>query len=888
MRPVAVRPPMKELIMPISTRLRRLTLAAGLVALPAFALAAEIREHDHGGLSCLHCKLAAAQFAGEAGGPIDPATGRDARNFGRSPTVDYRHMALELTINDMNTPVMQARQTLTVIAPHRPIATLSLDARQLKIESVAVEGRRSTFTYDNERLTITFDPPLAPNVPTDIVTRYEIRDPMRGLYWTPESPAWPGRPPQLHTQGQPETNSSWFPCHDFPNERLTTELIVTAPADYEVVSNGRLAERTPTIVEKANPTGDTELTPFNRWRWVQDKPHVNYLVSLVVGKFDVVDLGTPALPLPVYAPLGREHDIRGTYGRTPAMIRFFSDRLGEQYPWDKYAQAVVWNFIAGGMENTSATTMYDTAIINGGDLEDFDLDGLISHELAHQWFGDLMTCQTWEHIWLNEGWATYMTQLWFEHRDGRQAYDAAVRSLYDGVIGSDKGSLPDTPGMASRVYRDPWEVFRRSANPYGKGASILAMLRARLGDDAFFKGVALYIDRHKLTNVVTGDFRRALEDASGESLSQFFAQWVERPNVPRLTIDAKWDQDAKNLSLVGTQTQTIDPLNPAFEFDLPVWALESVEPRQWVKGTLTFRGREASLKMGLHGAPSAIAFDPELTVIAEIACNHPAAGSETLAGEGPTLAARIQGARGLGASKSPSTADLTRLMDIVSDESAHASLRVEAARALGALGDAGSLGSLATAPIKAWQAREAVLSALATHSGPDKASELTRERTYKLLMHAWENDSSTRVRAAAIRGLAAIRADMNTILAAAKTESQDDEIRRAAMEALVTLKTKPGLAAIIEITKPGNLSRTRADAIGHVARLAELDPEAAFEAVAACVNDREQRARLAAGQALVAIKNPRGVEVLTKRLAKVTDASERRMVEGWLAALNAK
>jgi HEAT repeat protein len=144
------------------------------------------------------------------------------------------------------------------------------------------------------------------------------------------------------------------------------------------------------------------------------------------------------------------------------------------------------------------------------------------------------------------------------------------------------------------------------------------------------------------------------------------------------------------------------------------------------------------------------------------------------------------------------------------------------------------------------------------------------------------------VRAAAIRGLAAIRADMNTILAAAKTESQDDEIRRAAMEALVTLKTKPGLAAIIEITKPGNLSRTRADAIGHVARLAELDPEAAFEAVAACVNDREQRARLAAGQALVAIKNPRGVEVLTKRLAKVTDASERRMVEGWLAALNAK
>lgn len=870
--------------MPISTRLRGLMLAAGLAALPTMALPAEVRTHDHGGLSCLHCKLAAAQMAD----PIDATTGRDARNYGRSPTVDYKHMALELTINDMNTPVIQARQTLTVVAPHREVATLTLDARQLKIESVAVEGRRSTFTYDNERLTITFEPPLAADRPTDIVTRYEIRDPARGLYWTPESPAWPGRPAQIHTQGQPETNSSWFPCHDFPNERLTTELIVTAPADFEVVSNGRLAERTPTIFEKSDAAGGTELTPFNRWRWVQDKPHVNYLVSLVVGKFDVVDLGTPALPLPVYAPLGRAHDVRGTYGRTPAMIRFFSDRLGEKYPWDKYAQAVVWNFIAGGMENTSATTMYDTAILSGSSLEDFDLDGLISHELAHQWFGDLMTCQTWEHIWLNEGWATYMTQLWFEHRDGRDAYDSGVRSLFDGVIGSDKGSLPATPGMASRVYRDPWEVFRRSANPYGKGASILAMLRARLGDDAFFKGVALYIDRHKLSNVVTGDFRRALEDASGESLSQFFAQWVERPNIPRLTIDAKWDQDAKVLSLAGMQTQTIDAFNPAFEFDLPVWALESVEPRQWVKTTLTFRGREASLKVGLHGAPSAIAFDPDQTVIAEITCDHPAAGSETLAGDGPTLAARMQGIRGLAKSKNASTADLSRLSAIVSDERAHPSLRTEAARALGTLGDAASLGSLATAPIRSWQAREAVITALAAHSGPDKASELSRERTYRLLMYALEQDSSDKVKAAAVRGLAAIRADMNTILAATRTESQDDEIRRAAMDALVTLKTKAGLAAVIDITKPGNLSRTRADAIANVVRLAELDPDAAFEAVAACINDREQRARLAAGQGLVDLKNPKGIDALNKRLLKVADASERRLIEGWLAGLAAK
>jgi aminopeptidase N len=858
-------------------------LAAGLAAVPT-AHAGDLLSMmlDHGAASCLHCRLLTSDAAMN---PIDAATGHDARNFGRSAGVDFRHMALELTINDMNTPVIQARQTLTVVAPHRPLPSLSLDARQLKIESVAVEGHKATFTHDGERITIAFDPPLTPNQPTDVVTRYEIRDPMRGLYWTPESPAWPGRPPQIHSQGQPETNSSWFPCHDFPNERLTTELIVTAPAGFEVLSNGRLAERTSTILEKADAAGGTELEPFDRWRWVQDKPHVNYLVTLVVGKFDVVDLGTPSLPLPVYAPLGRGNDARATYGRTPAMIRFFNERLGEQYPWDKYAQAVVWNFIAGGMENTSATTMYDTAILSAPSLVDFDLDGLISHELAHQWFGDLMTCQTWEHVWLNEGWATFMTQLWFEHRDGRTAYEAGVRGLYDGVIGSDKGSLPDTPSMASRVYRDPWEVFRRSANPYGKGASILAMLRAKLGDDPFFRGVALYIDRNKLTNVVTSDFRRALEDASGESLGQFFAQWVERPNVPRVTVDAQWDQESKTLSFDAKQTQTIDGLNPAFEFSLPVWALESVEPRQWVKGVIAFKGRQASLKLGLHGAPASIAFDPNLTVIADVTCDHPATASAALALEGPTFAARMQGIRGLAKSKNASNTDLLRLSEIVSNESEPKQLRAEAARSLAALGDIASIGSLASTSLGAWDVREAVLTALASLSTPEKASDISRERAYKLLMHAWEHDASTKVRGAAIKGLAAIRTDMDTIVAATKIDSQDDEIRRAAMEALASLNTKASLGPVIEITKPGNLSRTRADAIGHVVKLASHDREAAFAAVAACLNDREQRARLAAGQALADLKDPRGVELLTKRLAKVDNATERRMIEGWIAAL---
>jgi hypothetical protein len=248
----------------------------------------------------------------------------------------------------------------------------------------------------------------------------------------------------------------------------------------------------------------------------------------------------------------------------------------------------------------------------------------------------------------------------------------------------------------------------------------------------------------------------------------------------------------------------------------------------------------------------------------------------------------MQGIRGLGRAKAPSHDDLAALSAIVTDTSTPTPLRVEAARALGSLKDAASIGSLATSTLDRWEVREAVLDAVAAVSGPDQASPISRERGYKVLLRAWERDPSTKVRAAAIRGLATIKADLDTIVAATKVESQDDEIRRSAMRALVSLNAPAGLRAVIDVTKLGNLSRTRAEAIGHVVILAEHDREAAFEAVAACVNDREQRARLAAGQALADLKDLRGVDLLTKRLGKAKNATERRAIESWITAIGIK
>ncbi len=863
--------------------MRAWTLAGALIVSAGVAAAFPSRRDDVQ-IECAACKAAALA----AMGPVDPVTGHDNRNWPAGPGVDYIHMGLDLTILNMNTPRLSGVQTLAVKAFNKPVFSVTLDARLLTINSVVVGGHKASFKYDGQRLTINCDPPLVPGRVVAIVTSYEVSDTPRGLFWTPESPEWPGRPPQIHTQGQPETNSYWFPCHDFPNDRFTSELMVTVPQGYTVCSNGHLAEQTKRVLERPDGIGGTTLEPYDKFRWVQDKSHVSYLVTMVVGKFDIVDVGTPKVPMPVYVPMGRGHDVLATYGRTAKMVSLFERLTGQFYPWDKYAQLVVWNFGSGGMENTSATSLYDTAILDARSLVDHDMDGLISHELAHQWFGDLVTCNTWEHIWLNEGWATYASHLWFEQRDGRAAYDSGVRDNFDAIIANDTGSLPETPAMASKSYGDPWEPFRRPANPYSKGASILNMLRARLGDKPFFDGVRLYFDRNKLKTVESSDFRKALEDSSGDNLELFFEQWVYRPNIPRVNVYAAWDPVSGGLRLNGTQTQTINPANPAFEFRLPVWA-HSPGSSGWSSTKLIFNGRDASATLELADEPDAIAFDPELTVLAEVKCQHPAAASIVLAKDGPTFNARLQGLRGLKVTKASDAGQLV-LADIVRDAAAPVPIRRAAVEALAACGTR-DLSTLSTENIKAWQVRESLVKSLAELSTlKTGAAESTRQRTYSYLQRLFERDPSLRVQQAVLRGFAAMNAGaaMPLIVEAAHTESQDDGLRQAALDAVVTLDRREGLLLAVEMTKPGRMSRTRPAAVAAVVKLARHDMVLAINTVGAMIDDREQRARQAAGQGLVDLGDARGLDILAKRAKSARDPYEQRQAKQWFDALNAK
>ncbi|MCX5691828.1 MAG: hypothetical protein NTV94_18880, partial [Planctomycetota bacterium] len=217
---------------------------------------------------------------------FDAKTGTRGAVYPPHRLVDFTHMTLAITIADMNTPKALVKQTLAFTPISSEVGTLRLDAKGLKIDSVecvsaarpgseAAKPAAAAFTHDGRVLSITFDPPLAKGQQSDLVIHYRIEDPKLGLVWTPESPAWPGRAAQLHTQGQPQTNSYWFPCHDFPNERLSTELIVTAPAGYEVSSNGKLIGRTKKILTSDDTAGRRDLLAHEEWHFLQEPPHVN-------------------------------------------------------------------------------------------------------------------------------------------------------------------------------------------------------------------------------------------------------------------------------------------------------------------------------------------------------------------------------------------------------------------------------------------------------------------------------------------------------------------------------------------------------------------------------------------------------------------------------------
>lgn len=815
-----------------------LSAAALLASSTAFA-----HEHEAAELnSCLAGRLERFELEGQleqVSVPFDEATGKDLRKFPPDRLVDYKHMKLELQFDDLNDRSFRGTESLTVQPIGKPVSTLTLNAANLTIDDVTLsDSSRKVERYDDgNKIGLHFDPPLMPGEDTTIIFQYRCIEPYDGLFFTPSRPEAPDYTAEVHTQGEEETNQYWFICHDYPNERLTTELIVTVPSGLQVSSNGKLVSHV--------KTGDKEV-----WHYLQDKPHVNYLVSLIIGQFDVVEIPYEHVPLHVWVPKGKGDLVLQSYGNTGKMIDVFEKRFGVKYPWAKYDQLLAKNFTAGGMENTSVTTMYPTAIYDEAALLDGDLDSLISHELAHQWTGDLITCKSWAHIWLNEGWATYGEALWFEERDGMDGY-------LDDMMGNFRVARRDRTTnevpMVSIIHDDPGSYFGRAANPYSKGASILHMLRMKLGDDVFFRGVHNYMNKYAGGLAETNDFRYEMEAVSGLGLEPFFQQWCYTPGCPDLLVTSKYDVESSELVVTVVQQQQIDVRTPAFQFDLPVHVVTSQGKHAF---TIKVDSKETTFRRVLPGPPSVIAIDPFLHVLKSMKEEKALPLWIKQATEGPMLAARDAAIDALGEHDTKEVVEL--LARIAGDSAEHRTLRNSAIGALGRIGSTranDALIALAKSGVEDARVRSRLIGQIGDIDTPE---------TLEMLVKAAGEDPSYNTRTAAISALADRKAEdhVDLIVELVDYESQHQRVRTTALNALAELDEPRGLDLAIKYSAYGNTDRARSSAIRTVGRLAKHDLDKAVPFLISLLDDPEQGPRSSAISALGQIGDKRALDPL--------------------------
>jgi aminopeptidase N len=480
---------------------------------------------------------------------------------------DVKHVKAELTLA---TKQKEVRGTVThTLSPLHPYLTrVELDcAPELKVTRVAKAAKGSgtvacKFATANGKLTVTLDKAHGTGETLDLAIEYS-GSPKKGLQFVLADPAYPERPTAIWTQGEAEDTHYWLPCYDYPNERATSEMIITVEKPLFVVSNGALVETT-------KNEGDTTT-----YHWKMDVPHVSYLISLAVGDFSVFHDKVGDLPLDYYVARGvDEATARRFMGKTPQMIRFFNKSIGEPYPYVKYAQTCLPEF-GGGMENISATSMTDSVLRDEISALEGDADGLVAHELVHQWFGDLLTCKDWSHIWLNEGFASYFDPLFAEHDRGEDTFRLQMDGSLRGYLANDRSYR--RPIVETR-YESSMQMF--DGMTYAKGACVLHALRGLLGDLAWWKGLRAYVAAHKFQVVDTDDFRKSMEAAAGKDLKWFFDQWVHKAGHPELKVRWHYEDADKTVRVKVEQTQTLDDQTPLFKLPTELEITEDVGKTQ--------------------------------------------------------------------------------------------------------------------------------------------------------------------------------------------------------------------------------------------------------------------------------------------------------------------
>ncbi len=479
-----------------------------------------------------------------------------------------------------------------------PLDEIELDARELDIEEVTCQGRQARFEHTGGKLHIY--PGRTTGRKIDIGIKYGGK-PETGIHFITPDDDHPSRVLQAWTQGEDEYSSYWFPCFDYPNMKYTTEIWVSVPPGLIAVSNGRLVR---TVEDRKNG--------MKTFVWNESVPHSGYLNSIAIGDFSLIEDKWKSVPVHYYVQKGREEEAVRSFGKTPKMIEYFSKITGVDYPYEKYAQVAVTEFIWGGMENISATTQTDETLHDERAEVDFPSHGLVAHELAHQWLGDLLTTKDWTNIWLNEGFATYFDGLFREYDEGAEEFEIFLYQAAETYFKEDMENYRRP--IVQRTFLVPTEMFDRTT--YQKGALVLHMLRKELGDELFFSSIRRYCQSNMYRNVETADFIRSIEEATGRNMQWFFDEWVFSAGYPELRADCEYDSKTKQVTLNFKQVQKTDELTPLFNFSVTV-SIRSKDGKR--KNTrVRIKEKDERFIFDVEERPSFVSIDPHNEILKKL------------------------------------------------------------------------------------------------------------------------------------------------------------------------------------------------------------------------------------------------------------------------------
>jgi aminopeptidase N len=810
------------------------------------------------GLSTLDCAAHEQLYCARQQAMLAPPDSSAHRKYAPDREIDVLHLALDVT-PDFKERSVRGEATLRFKPNSKPLQELALDGVELAVEAVTSSQKIAAFQATDKKVIVTFAEPIPVGQETTVAIKYSVR-PRKGLYFRTSEMGYNSEDTHLWTQGEPIEARYWYPSFDSPNEKFTSEITCRVPAGMVVLSNGKM------MSEEKQAGSDLVAV-----RWLQKKPHVNYLICLVAGHLKKVEDKYKEIPLAFYTPASQIEQAIHSFKDTKDMMAFFEKEIGVPYPWAKYYQVCVEDFGWGGMENTSLTTLNDRTLHTPAFETLRSSQGLIAHELAHQWFGDLVTCKDWAHLWLNEGFASYYDLLYENHKNGRDKFLYDLYQSAKGII----GQADQTNAVVRRDYNEPEQQFGYQVYP--KGAWVLHMLRSQLGEDLYRRCIKTYLERHQYDTVVTEDLNAVFEELSGRSFDQFFDQWVYHASQPDLAVSYSWDEKAKLVKLTVEQRQKLSEDVLLFNFPLTV--------RFKTKGgavdrTITVKEKQEDFYLALAEAPEIVRIDPELTLLAKISFTPPSTMLYAQLSNAGDMLGRLIAAEQLGSKKDRGA--VSKLKDALNKDEFYG-VRVAASQALRSIqSDDAYDALLGSARQSDARVRKQVLSDIVS---------FYRERSYEHAEGVVEAEKNPDIRAQALTALGAYHKPASAEIL--KRYLRSDSYRNVLAEAAISGMRSQGDAAYIQPLMAALREREAqftssgfargVETLAYLARHEESKDQVREFLLG--LNHKKQRVQIGVLTALGTLNDPKAIAVVEKFTADPVQGPERTAAERALVAL---